>query len=69
MQIRLDALVHRLLLHFHGQFVLWEIPRKSVLVVLILQPEGRPSEVEFPLVVVLLVQLYVHWRLLFIAVA
>jgi uncharacterized membrane protein len=69
LQVCPDAIVHRLLLHFHRQFILWEIPRKCVLIVLILQSKGCACEVEFPLVVVLLVELYVHRRLLFIAVA
>lgn len=36
---------------------------ERVFVELVLQPERRPREVEFPLVVVFLVKLSVHWRL------
>lgn len=60
LQAGADALVHCLLPHLDRQFVLWEIPRKCIFIVLILQSERCSCEVEFPLVIILLVQLYVH---------
>ena len=45
------------------ELVLGKCTGERVFVELVLQPERRPREVEFPLVVVFLVQLSVHWRL------
>lgn len=64
LQEGVDSGIVRLFVDLDRQLVLWKIPRKLVLVVLILQPKRRASEVKLPLVVVLFVELYVHWRLL-----
>ena len=62
--MRIDSL----LLDLDRQFILWEVPRKLFLVILVLKSERRPSEIELPLIVVLLVKLDIHRRLLFLGV-
>lgn len=61
LQELVDVLIDSLLLDLDRQFVLWKIPRKLFLVKLVLKSERGPGKIELPLIVVLLVELDVHW--------